>query len=121
MNQQLLLLTRQSFDRHFTFQSQTSTALRFLVDQGNGQTAACVTRCSPGVVLLASSDQVVGDPGVERVVRAPQNVNEPFSHLFQQSSAETLGIGSPISFLAHRCTWHVEHEDYLLEACGRRC
>ena len=96
-DQQLFLLTRHRLDRQFTFQSETSTGLRLSVDQFDGEAAACLARSSPGVVLVASTWQIVGDPGVERVVGTPQNVDEPFRHFLND---QPFGVG--FRFLAIR-------------------
>ena len=90
-NQQLFLRTSQSLDRQFTFQSQAASCLRLLVGQDNGQAAACVARCGSSVVLVASTDQIVGDPRVKRVVGTPQNVDEPISHFSPRGGPRRKG------------------------------
>ena len=53
------------------------TGGRFLVDQGNRETAAGVAGGGPGVVLLSPAGHVFGDPRVQRPVAAPQEIDEP--------------------------------------------
>ena len=51
--------------------------MHFLRDKVRGKPRASVARGFARVVLLAAALQVVGDAGVERTIRAAQNVQEP--------------------------------------------
>jgi hypothetical protein len=48
-----------------------------MVKQLNGQAAASVPRCGPGVVLLAAAAHVLRNAGVERAIGAPEHIDEP--------------------------------------------